>query len=84
MRVSLPRHNLLKEKRLTNLSEEKGLEHLLPWAFTGFSLYRNTGCIHKAHQSLSGSDDQGIDNIQRTIRAYSESGSDRYSAVKGP
>ena len=29
------------------------------WAFTGFSLYRNTG---KAHQSLSGSKDQIIDN----------------------
>ena len=43
------------------------------WAFTGFSLYRNTG---KAHQSLSGSKDQTIDNIQRTRRAYSESGSD--------
>ena len=44
-------------------------------ALTGFywlNLHRNTG---KAHQSLSGSKDQTIDNIQRTLRAYSESGS---------
>ena len=39
-------------------------------------LHRNTGYIHKAHQSLSGSNDQTIDNIQRTVRAYFESGSD--------
>ena len=77
MRINLPRHDLLGEKGLANLSEEKGLEHLFPWAFLGFSLHRNTGCIRKAHQSLSGSNDQGIDNIQRTRRAYSESGSDR-------
>ena len=43
------------------------------WALIGFSLHRNTG---KAHQSLSGSEDQTIDNIQRTIRVYLESGSD--------
>ena len=43
-----------------------------------------TGYIHKAHQSLSGSNDQGIDNIQRTVRAYSESGSDTESDAKGP
>ena len=41
-------------------------------AFIGFNLHRNTG---KAHQSLSGRKDQTIDNIQRTTRAYSESGS---------
>ena len=77
IRISLPRHNLLGEKRLTSLSEDKGLEPVSQWVFTGFSLHRNTGHICKAHQSLSGSNDQGIDNIQRTIRAYSESGSDR-------
>ena len=47
-------------------------------ALTGFywlNLHRNTGCIWKAHQSLSGSNTQ-IDNIQRTLRAYFESGSD--------
>ena len=54
-------------------SKEKGQEPVPQWAFTGFNLHRNTG---KAHQSLSGSKYQSIDNIQRTMRAYSESGSD--------
>ena len=54
------------------LSVEKGQESVPQWAFIGFNLHRNTG---KAHQSLSGSKDQTIDNIQRTMRAYSESGS---------
>ena len=54
---------------------EKGLEPVPQWTFIGFSLHRNTGC--KAHQSLSGSKDQTIDNIQRTTRVYSESGSVR-------
>ena len=58
---------------MANLSKEKGQEPVPQWAFIGFSLHRNTG---KAHQSLSGSNDQIIDNIQRTMRAYSESGSD--------
>ena len=62
---------------MVNLSEEKGLKPLSQWAFIGLSLHRNTGHICKSPQSLSGSNDQGIDNIQRTIRAYSESGSDR-------
>ena len=57
---------------MANLSKEKGQEPFPQWAFIGFSLHRNTG---KAHQSLSGSKDQTIDNIQRTTRAYSESGS---------
>ena len=52
--------------------KEKGQEPFPQWAFIGFSLHRNTG---KAHQSLSDSKDQIIDNIQRTTRAYSESGS---------
>ena len=58
---------------MASLSEEKGLELLPQWAFIGLNLHRNIG---KAHQSLSGSNDQTIDNIQRTMRAYSESGSD--------
>ena len=48
------------------------------FALTGFywiNLHRNTGYTRKAHQSLLGSNDQTIDNIQRTLRAYSESGS---------
>ena len=49
------------------------------FALTGFywiNLHRNTGHIWKAHQTLSGRNDQIIDNIQRTMRAYLESGSD--------
>ena len=55
---------------MANLSKEKDQEPVLQWAFIGFKLHRN---ICKAHQSLSGSKDQIIDNIQRTLRAYSES-----------
>ena len=56
---------------MANLSKEKGQEPFPQWAFIGFNLHRNTG---KVHQSLSGSKDQTIDNIQRTMRTYSESG----------
>ena len=58
---------------MADLSKEKGQEPVPPWAFIGFNLHRNTGI---AHQSLPGSKDQTIDNIQRTVRAYLESGSD--------
>ena len=61
---------------MADLSKEKDQETFPQWAFFGFNLHRNTGHICKA-QSLSGSNDQTIDNIQRTIRAYSESGSER-------
>ena len=57
---------------MANLSKEKGQEPFPQWTFIGFNLHRNTG---KAHQSLSGSKDQITDNKQRTMRAYSESGS---------
>ena len=57
---------------MADLSKEKGQETFPQWAFIGFNLHRNTG---NAHQSLSGSKDQTIDNIQRTMRAFSESGS---------
>ena len=57
------------------LSKEKGQEPFPQWAFIGINLHRNTGRISKS-QSLSGSNDQTIDNIQTTMRAYSESGSD--------
>ena len=57
---------------MADLLKERGQEPFPQWAFTGFNLRRNTG---KAHQSLSGSKDQTIDNIQRTLRTYSESGS---------
>ena len=57
---------------MADLSKEKGQEPVPQWAFIGFNFHRNTG---KANQSLSGSKDQIIDNKQRTLRAYSESGS---------
>ena len=57
---------------MVDLSEEKGQKPFSQWAFIGFNLHRNRG---KAHQSLSGSKDQTIDNIQRTLRVYSETGS---------
>ena len=57
---------------MASLSKEKGQEPFPQWAVLGVSLHRNTG---KALQSSSGSKDQTIDNIQGTLRAYSESGS---------
>ena len=57
---------------MVDLSKEKGQEPFPQRAFIGLNLHRNTG---KAHQSLSGSKDQIIDNTQRTLRVYSESGS---------
>ena len=57
---------------MADLSKEKGQEPFPQWAFIEFNLHRNTG---KAPQSLSGSKDRRIDNTQRTLRAYSESGS---------
>ena len=57
---------------MADLLKEKGQEPFPHWAFIGFNFYRNTG---KAHQSLSGSKDQTVDNKQRTLRAYAESGS---------
>ena len=62
------------------LSKEKDLEPVPQRAFIGFNLHRNTG--YKAHQSLSGSNVQTIDNIQRTMRAFSESGSGSQRAMK--
>ena len=44
---------------MANLSKEKDKEPFPQRAFMGFNLHRNTG---KAHQSLSGSKDQTIDN----------------------
>ena len=57
---------------MAHLSKEKGQELFPQWAFIGFNLHRNVGIVH---QSLSGSKDQIIENIQRTLRAYSELGS---------
>ena len=58
---------------MADLSKEKDQEPFPQWAFIEFNLHSNTG---KAHQSLAGSKDQIIDNKQRTLRAYSKSGSD--------
>ena len=66
---------------MAELSKEKSQEPFPQWAFIGFNLHRNTGCVCvcvcvcKA-QSLSGSNDQIIHNIQRTMRTYLEAGSD--------
>ena len=57
---------------MADVSKEKDQEPFPEWAFIGFNLQRNTA---KAHQSLSGSKDQTMDNIQRTLMGYSESGS---------
>ena len=46
---------------MADLSKEKGQEPLPQWAFIGFNLHRNTGT---AHQSLSGSKDETIDNFE--------------------
>ena len=64
---------------MADLSKEKGQEPFLQWAFIRFYLHRNTD---KAHQALSGSKGQAMDNIQRTLRAYSESGLVSYRAIK--
>ena len=74
MRISLPRHDLLGEESGRSLKGEG------PGAFSSMDFYwvqfaQEYGGISKAHQSLSGSKDQTIDNIQRTLRSYSESGS---------
>ena len=70
-RISLPRHDLLVEERWLNSQRRRARSLFL----NGILLHRNTGCIHKA-QSLPGSKDQTMDNIQRTLRAYPESGSE--------
>ena len=66
---------------MANLSKEKGLEPVPQWTFIEFNLHMNTGHISKA-QPLTDSNDQTIDNIQRTMKAHSESGSDSQRAIK--
>ena len=65
---------------MADLSKEKGQEPVSQWTFIGFNLHRNTGSIWKAHQSLSGRNDQIIDNIQRTMRLILSQG----QIAKGP
>ena len=57
------------------LSQGESTPTLTLTGFYWLSLHRNTGHVWKVHQSLSGSNNQ-IDNIQRTLRAHFESGSD--------
>ena len=58
------------------LSQEESSPTLALTGLYWLNLHRNTEHVCKAHQSLSGTNDQIIDNIQRTLRAYFESGSD--------
>ena len=80
MRISLPRHDLLGEERWP--ISQKGQEPVPQWGFIGCNLQRNTGHISKVHQSLSRRNDQIIDNIQRTLRAYFESGSEGHKTLR--
>ena len=66
---------------MADLSKGKGQEPVPQWAFIGFICIGIQG-VYKAHQTLSGSNDQTIDTIQRTMSAYFESGSDSYRAIK--
>ena len=77
MRISLPRQDLLGEERWPISPRRRALSLFLNGLLLGsVCIGMNIGCICKAYQSLSGSNDQTINNIQRTLRAYSESGSD--------
>ena len=62
---------------MAELPKVKGQEPVPQWPFIGVNLHRNAGLMCKAHQSLSGSNDQTIGNIQRTVRAYLELEPDR-------
>ena len=76
IRISLSRQDLFGEERWPISQRRRARSLFLNGLFIGFNLHRNTGHICKAHQSLSGSNDQTIDKIQRTLRSYFESGSD--------
>ena len=67
--------------KVVDISKEKGQESVAQWAFIGCNLHRNTGCILKA-QSLSGSNDQTLDNIHRTMKVYLDSRSESLRAIK--
>ena len=68
---------------MANLSKEKGLSLFLNRLLLTLICIGIQG-VSKAQQSLSGSSDQIIDNIQRIMRAYSESGSGSQRALYGP
>ena len=74
VRISLPRHDLLGEERWL-ISQRRARSLFLSGLLFGLiCIGIQRVYIHKA-QSLSGHNDQTTDNIQRTMRAYSESGS---------
>ena len=76
MKKNLLTHDLLGEERWPNSQRRRTRSLFLNGLLLGLFAYEYRVYICKAHQSLSGSKDQTIDNIQRTMRAYSESGSD--------
>ena len=69
---------------MADLSEEKGQSLFLSGLLLGLiCIGMNTGRVYICTaQSLSGSNDQTIDNIQRTMGAYLELGSDSQRAIK--
>ena len=77
-----PRHDLLGEERQPISQRRRTLSLFLTGLLLCLICIRIQGIHVKAHQSLSGSNDQTIDNIQRTMRTYSESGSGSQSAIK--
>ena len=70
--------------KVADLSKKKGQEPVPQWAFIGFNSHRNTGCVcthtRKAHQSLSGRNDQIIGNIKELWWLILSQG----QIVKGP
>ena len=75
MRISLPRHDLLGEERWPISQMRRARSLVLSGLLLGLICIGVQGIhICKAQQSLSGSNDQTIDNIQRTLRAYFEAG----------
>ena len=77
MRVSLPRHDLLGGERWPISQRRKTRNLFLNGLLLGLICTGIQGIhVSKAHRSLSGRNDQIIDDIQRTLTAYSESGSD--------
>ena len=69
---------------MASLSKEKGLEPFPQWAFIGFNLHRNAGYIYiyierererereRAQQTLSGRNDQIIDNKELWVLILSQ------------
>ena len=72
MRVSLPRPDLLGEERWLISQRRRARSLFLNVLLSGSICIGIQVKLIKS--SLSGSEDQTIDNKQRTLRAYSESG----------